>query len=117
MSRIGLPKNSTESNRRNNIKQTAKVRDYINHIKSDGCALCGYKKCLAALEFHHVKADKEFTISKLKRSLPATKREIAKCICICANCHREIHAGMVEGMENIQTVSVVDTKQLLLQFK
>ena len=73
----------------------------IFEAKRGGCVLCGYNKCSNALDFHHInpsqekKAKKSFRILRIK-SLIA---EINKCIVVCANCHREIHAGIVEGYE------------------
>lgn len=57
------------------------------------CQLCGYDQCLAALDFHHPDGrDKEFVISS-KASWKAIEPELGKCDLLCANCHREVHAG------------------------
>lgn len=60
------------------------------------CKMCGYKKCAEALELHHVNASqKENNIGNLIHNGVSTKRlkaEIRKCIVVCANCHRELHA-------------------------
>lgn len=64
------------------------------------CSICGYDKCISALEFHHVDPkEKDFGISGkgLTRSFDKLKIELDKCICVCANCHREIH----EELRNI----------------
>lgn len=61
------------------------------------CQLCGYKKCLRALSFHHLDpAQKDFGLSArgLTRSWEKMQPEIDKCILVCANCHAEIHAGL-----------------------
>ena len=56
------------------------------------CSKCGYNKCNAALEFHHVdKSTKEFEIAGAKYGWKRMKPEIEKCILLCANCHREHH--------------------------
>lgn len=57
------------------------------------CHRCPYSKCIAALDFHHKdRASKSFVISRnLTRSLDVLKAEAAKCILLCANCHREEH--------------------------
>lgn len=59
------------------------------------CLKCGYKKCLAVLEFHHKKKEeKEYTIGSMIRygkSWELIKKELKKCILLCANCHRELH--------------------------
>ena len=65
------------------------------------CSVCGYDKSSAALDFHHVNpADKESTVHKLmgqgnkpdEMSVARLKREVGKCIVLCANCHREHHS-------------------------
>lgn len=61
------------------------------------CTRCGYDRCSAALDFHHLEPEhKDFTPSRgYKRNWEVLKRELDKCILVCSNCHREIHAGMV----------------------
>jgi transposase len=62
------------------------------------CALCGYDRCAAALEFHHlVPAEKSFSMSHrgIARSLEKARAEAGKCVLLCANCHAEVEAGIV----------------------
>lgn len=49
----------------------------------------------ACLEFHHRDpADKLFTIAhNVQRSTSVLLEEIAKCVVICSNCHKKLHAG------------------------
>ena len=70
-----------------------KVKEYVLKEKAKGCSVCGYKKCLQAIEFHHTDDNKESTISQLASSGCFKKllEEIKKCVRLCANCHREIH--------------------------
>lgn len=67
------------------------------------CARCGYDKCINALEFHHKDpTQKEFTIgSTWTMSQVRLKSEIDKCVILCANCHRELHAGIWD-LNNMQ---------------
>lgn len=59
------------------------------------CQCCGYDKCMSALDFHHLDpTKKELTLSSSIVSWEKTKQELEKCICVCANCHREIHEGI-----------------------
>ena len=59
------------------------------------CSSCGYDRCIQALEFHHLDADKkDFNISGKIRSWVALEEELKKCVMLCANCHREVHAGL-----------------------
>jgi hypothetical protein len=83
-------------------------------LRSGGCVLCGYSKCAAALEFHHIGDDKERDVGKI-RSATALKREAAKCIVVCANCHREIHAGQIEGYEDVRRAVQVSEEPPLLR--
>jgi transposase len=60
------------------------------------CALCGYDRCPAALQFHHVdRATKSFALSRqgITRSLAEAKAETLKCVLLCANCHAEVEIG------------------------
>lgn len=57
------------------------------------CVVCGYDKCIWALDFHHRESEKkEFTISKYtNHGWNIMKLELDKCDLLCANCHRETH--------------------------
>lgn len=71
--------------RRNKIK--------LVEYKGGKCEICGYNKCIDALEFHHLNPEeKDFGLScGDTRSLEKLKSEADKCILVCANCHRELH--------------------------
>lgn len=60
-----------------------------------GCSNCGYKRCSAALEFHHLDGeDKDRSIGSMVTvgcSTSRIKAEARKCVVLCANCHREVH--------------------------
>jgi hypothetical protein len=60
--------------------------------KNHPCELCGYSDP-RALEFHHRNPeDKEFLVSSACRvGIDELKEEMAKCMVICANCHRILH--------------------------
>lgn len=70
-----------------------KLVDY----KGGKCESCGYDRCVTALDFHHLDPkEKEFTIGSNKgKSWEALKVEVDKCAMVCANCHREIHEGLI----------------------
>lgn len=60
------------------------------------CRLCGYSRCQAALEFHHLdRTQKTFALSHqgITRSLQKARDEAQKCLLLCANCHAEVEAG------------------------
>ena len=74
----------------------------IIYIMGDKCCICGYNKCQSALELHHLKPEeKDFTIGQtLNKDLEIILKELQKCILVCANCHREIHSGLIESLNN-----------------
>lgn len=66
------------------------------------CALCGYDKVLAALEFHHIDPSKKsygVASGGSCHDLEKDLAEVKKCILVCANCHREIHSGCYSQQE------------------
>jgi hypothetical protein len=57
------------------------------------CEICGYDKCPAGFDFHHLDdSEKDFDVSS-KESWAAIEPELRKCALLCATCHREVHAG------------------------
>ena len=60
------------------------------------CSICGYNKCVDALEFHHTSPKmKDFKLgSGNTMSWKDYKKEALKCILVCSNCHKEIHSKM-----------------------
>jgi hypothetical protein len=61
------------------------------------CAGCAVVVPEPLFEFHHLDArTKDFAISHdgITRSWAKTEAELAKCVLLCANCHRETHAGL-----------------------
>ncbi len=77
------------------------------------CQVCGYNKCSAALEFHHKNSEeKELEISKFAKNNKLTfpqLKELTKTVLLCANCHRETHAGLV----NIDEIEPPDLEEFL----
>ena len=60
--------------------------------KGGKCEACGYSKCIAAFDFHHIDpSTKDFTISSRNLKWETLVKEIDKCQLLCANCHREAH--------------------------
>lgn len=65
--------------------------------KGGKCQICGYNKCVRSLQFHHLDPnEKDFGISGGTKSFEKLKPELDKCILVCANCHGEIHDGLID---------------------
>ena len=77
-------------------RRRIKIKKLAIEYKGGKCEKCGYDKCDAALDFHHIDSNqKEFGIGNkgYTRSWERIKIELDKCILVCANCHREIHSS------------------------
>ena len=64
--------------------------------KGGKCCICGYDRIVEALHFHHLDPnEKDFGIGAkgATRVWENVKVELDKTVCLCANCHAEIHAG------------------------
>ena len=72
------------------------------------CTVCGYHKCIDALEFHHRDPEnKLFPLSKenlLKRWV-VVLAEAEKCVLHCANCHRELEE-LLRGLRNCEDMEL-----------
>ena len=81
--------------RKNQRERMQKRKNRIYEEAGDKCSKCGYDKCRAALEFHHLNSDEKHPyVARMFNnglSYKKIKAEIEKCILLCANCHREVH--------------------------
>ena len=86
-------KNNKKKIYKNKRKRIQNCKKELIKILGDGCKICGYEKCIAALEFHHKGSKKEGHVTEIIRNFSKQKalKEIKKCILLCANCHRELH--------------------------
>jgi len=96
---IEVRKEEEKIKRQKNVIKVQKRRKKIKEMSviylGGECNMCGYNKCNEALEFHHIDPEqKEFGISAsgITRSWEKVKKELDKCLLVCSNCHREIHA-------------------------
>jgi transposase-like protein/5-methylcytosine-specific restriction endonuclease McrA len=80
------------------IRRRARIRDEVIAEAGGCCAICGYARNPAALQFHHIDpASKEFTLRNGDtRSLERMRAEAAKCVLLCANCHAEVESGSTQ---------------------
>jgi len=87
-----------ERRKRGNLESQGRAKErrrkFLHEKEKDFCSVCGYNKCFAALDYHHLDpSTKKFNISQMGYNCSERlfREELEKCICLCANCHRELH--------------------------
>jgi hypothetical protein len=100
-----MSKNSEAVKRwRNNAKERL--------IRSFGgcCCVCGYSACREVFEFHHLDpSSKETSWGAMRSNIKGWDtivEEMKKCVMVCSNCHKEIHAGFTKLPENIPRMNL-----------
>jgi len=81
-----------------NDRQKAKKRELRKAVASlkTPCIFCGEDEPIC-IDWHHINPeDKSFSISRVNTSMGNILKEIEKCVCVCSNCHRRVHAGMLD---------------------
>ena len=82
----------------NGAERRSLIKHWALEEKGNRCYVCGYDRCKEALDFHHLDpTQKEFNLSSrdLSSDWLIVKPEIDKCVLLCSNCHRELHAGLI----------------------
>jgi hypothetical protein len=77
-------------------KSRAKVLQFLRKYKQrSGCRLCGENSSPDVLDFHHINPSaKKMSITSMARmrGMLSILDEIEKCVVLCSNCHRKMHA-------------------------
>jgi 5-methylcytosine-specific restriction endonuclease McrA len=102
-----MPERRTYADRREELKiAVAKKRKKVKLIsiqqKGGKCVICRYNRFSGAMDFHHVVGPKEFSVGNIgySRSWKNLKKELNKCVLLCANCHREVEGGFAAVPED-----------------
>lgn len=90
------------------IARQKRCEEWINSLKTP-CVFCGESDPVC-IDWHHIDPQKKsFAISHIKgKAKERTLAEIQKCICVCASCHRKLHAGHLSLSQvgiNVPTVT------------
>lgn len=77
--------------------QDEKKRRLAEYKLAHGCQVCGYHESAVALDFHHI-GGKDFQLGRMTHSYSWERimEEVAKCVVLCANCHRRVGVGEFE---------------------
>jgi len=79
---------------------TKNILKFFKFKQSIGCQRCGYNKFGGALDFHHVDPatkERRIEMKHWRSNSKLIKKELKKCILLCANCHREEHFKLRHG--------------------
>ena len=73
------------------------VASLVIGVLGSACWICGYSRSKQALHAHHrIPSNKEFSIGGSENlSIKRISAELAKCALLCANCHSEVHDGLI----------------------
>lgn len=76
------------------VERQQRLKQKCVEYKGGCCQLCGYDRYIGALEFHHIDATaKDFSLAHTRSTtFEKVRSELDKCLLVCANCHRELHA-------------------------
>jgi hypothetical protein len=80
------------------LMQEARRKQFKEWKATLSCIVCGESEP-CTFDFHHKDpAQKERTISSMAANTTwkTLQKEAAKCVVLCANCHRKFHAGVIE---------------------
>ena len=84
--------------RRRDARVRQETRAVLDAFKAGGCKICE-EKATCCLSAHHLDPSKKsFSIGESvwsKMSPAKVAEELKKCVCVCENCHRKIHAGLI----------------------
>lgn len=114
-SRYELPRQK-ESNLSKKARVRLSSRVFCAEIKNHfSCQLCGesFPQCL---DFHHINDEQKLfavsdAISK-RKSVQTIVSELTKCACLCANCHRKLHAGAVD-LSSVRPITLVYLSEIV----
>lgn len=103
-------------------KERAISRKYeLVESKGGKCEICGYDKNYAAFDFHHINPkEKSFKLDSRvisNTNIIKLKKEVEKCMLLCANCHREIHYGELDKEKVFVKINDVKTKHISINNK
>lgn len=111
---------------------SSKNSEYVcNHVKkrkkdlislfNSRCCICGFDAFQEALEFHHIDPSKKsFSLTDSRavtKALDKQLEEARKCVLLCANCHRGIHAGYLKLPKNAESIFNEKRAQELIKEK
>jgi transposase len=78
-------------------RRRRKVKAILVGEAGGACCICGYRRNMRALHFHHVEPSQkrhEINAKGVAIALEKLRVEARKCVLLCSNCHAEVEDGM-----------------------
>ena len=75
-------------------RMRAKKQEIMEWKRSRGCTVCGETEPWV-LDMHHLDPTEKEANSAQSATLKTFLKEADKCVLVCSNCHRKVHAGVL----------------------
>ena len=111
---VWYPKNKQRRLELNNAWKEKQVDLFKEWKSKQKCLICSESE-YSCLDLHHLNpADKEYAIAVSVRQMSFEKlmKELSKCVVLCANCHRKVHAGIIQLEEYLPCNEAVESSSL-----
>jgi len=106
---LGCVKSTVSYHLNDNTKKAARDRSrerriktkewFREYTKDDKCLVCSEAESVC-IDYHHIfPEDKVKELSKLVNEMFSKEKiliELEKCVPLCANCHRKVHANIID---------------------
>jgi transposase len=79
-------------------RRRRKVKEILVEEAGGCCCICGYRRNMRALHFHHLEPSQkrhEINAKGVAIALEKLRVEAQKCVLLCSNCHAEVEDGLV----------------------
>ena len=78
------------------VKKSVEKKKLLIELLGGCCKCCGFQGHYSVFDFHHLDpSKKEFSLRTGNRGIKTLLKEAEKCVLLCANCHRLVHAGQI----------------------
>ena len=77
-------------------RRRRKVKEILVEEAGGCCCICGYRRNMRALHFHHLDPSQkrhEINAKGVAIALHKLRVEVRKCVLLCSNCHAEVEDG------------------------
>lgn len=96
-------------------RRRQKVKRILAQEAGGQCFVCGYDRCIGALEFHHLHpAEKRLGLSYggFAYAIATLREEAKKCVLLCANCHAEVENGAITLPSTVVPYAPIQQKEV-----